>query len=87
MVRSLRSVPNGNGRAVDSDGDGLKDDNDQPFVHGSNQFIGDSDGDCFDDNFEVIHADLGFAADKQGHPRLRSGLAADPQLRVPRHRR
>ena len=30
MVRSLRSVPDGNGRAVDSDGDGLKDDDDQP---------------------------------------------------------
>src|SRR5262249_13197151 len=60
IVRSLRSVPEGNGRAVDSDGDGLPDDQDQPFVHGTNQFIADSDGDCFDDNFEVRHADLGF---------------------------
>jgi hypothetical protein len=62
IVRSLRSVPEGNGRAVDSDGDGLPDDQDQPFVHGTNQFIGDSDGDCFDDNFEVMHSDLGFVA-------------------------
>ena len=60
IVRSLRSDPNGSGRSVDSDGDGLPDDQDQPFVHGTNQFIADSDGDCFDDNFEVIHTDLGF---------------------------
>jgi hypothetical protein len=65
IVRSLRSVPDGNGRAVDSDGDGLKDDLDQPFVDKSNQFIGDTDGDCFDDNFEVIHRDLGFTPDKK----------------------
>jgi hypothetical protein len=60
IARSLRSDPNGSGRVVDSDGDGLPDDQDQPFVHGTNQFIADSDGDCFDDNFEVIHSDLGF---------------------------
>ena len=60
IARSLRSDPSGNGRVVDSDGDGLPDDQDQPFVHGTNQFIADSDGDCFDDNFEVIHSDLGF---------------------------
>ena len=62
IVRSLRSVPSGNARVVDSDGDGLPDDQDQPFVHGTNQFIQDSDGDCFDDNFEVGHSDLGFVA-------------------------
>src|SRR5262249_11492661 len=65
IVRSLRSVPDGNGRSIDSAGDGLKDDNDQPFVHGSNQFIADTDGDCFDDNFEVLHSDLGFDAAKR----------------------
>ena len=37
IVRSLRSVPNGSGRAVDSDGDGLKDDLDQPFAKKSNK--------------------------------------------------
>ena len=60
MVRSLRSVPNGNGRAVDSDGDGLKDDNDQPFVHGTNQFIADS-------RWRLLRRQL------RGHPR-RPGL-------------
>jgi hypothetical protein len=60
IARSLRSVPAVSGRKVDSDGDGLPDDVDQPFVHGTSQFNPDSDGDCFDDNFEVIHMDLGF---------------------------
>ena len=60
IARSLRSDPAGNQRVVDSDGDGLPDDQDQPYVHGTNQFIADTDGDCFDDNFEVIHMDLGF---------------------------
>jgi hypothetical protein len=62
IVRSLRSVPAVNGRKIDSDGDGLPDDVDQNFVNGTSQFAPDSDGDCFDDNFEVIHSDLGFVA-------------------------
>ena len=53
-----------------------QDDQDQPFVNGSNQFIGDSDGDCFDDDFEVIHSDLGLRRRQEGHPRLRPGLSA-----------
>ena len=60
IVRSLRSDPRVSGRVVDSDGDGLPDDQDQPFIHGTNQFVADTDGDCFDDNFEVLHSDLGF---------------------------
>lgn len=62
IVRSLRSVPAVTGRKIDSDGDGLPDDVDQNFVNGTSQFAVDSDGDCFDDNFEVIHSDLGFVA-------------------------
>jgi len=60
MVRSMRSVPAVTTHAVDSDGDGLSDDQDQPYVHGTNPFLPDTDGDCFDDHFEVIHMDLGF---------------------------
>ena len=83
IVRSLRSVPAGNGRAVDSDGDGLKDDLDQPFVDKSNQFIADTDGDCFDDDFEVIHSDLGFAADSKDVRGCDPASPAHPELRLP----
>jgi len=64
IVRSLRSVPNGTGRSLDSDGDGLSDDTDQLFVDGTNPNLSDTDGDCFDDNFEYIHRDLGFDGSK-----------------------
>ena len=61
IARSLRSDPAGlSGRAVDSDGDGLPDDQDNKLTSGTEQFSTDTDGDCFDDRFETIHSDLGF---------------------------
>jgi hypothetical protein len=60
IVQSLRSVPAVTERKVDSDGDGLPDDQDQPYINGTSQFDPDSDQDGFDDNFEVMHRGEGF---------------------------
>lgn len=62
MLQSLTSVPSEEKRIVDSDGDGLPDDFDNTFSHGTNSFTADSDGDCFDDQFEIRRATEGFLA-------------------------
>ncbi len=62
LVESLRSMPGDEQREVDSDGDGLVDTLDNGFTAKTNPFFADSDGDCFDDRFETLHASEGFIA-------------------------
>jgi len=50
--------PHGDFFAPDSDGDGISDDDE--FNYGTNKFFDDSDSDCFNDRFEVLHKDQGF---------------------------
>ncbi len=66
LVQSLTSVPGPEKRLVDSDGDGIPDERDNGFTHDTSAFAADSDGDCFDDGFEVLRASNGFSpgADK-----------------------
>jgi hypothetical protein len=59
-VQALTSVPAGAQREVDSDGDGLVDAQDVGLTLGTNPYLLDSDGDCFDDGLEVLKADEGF---------------------------
>lgn len=63
MVESLSSMPGLESRVVDSDGDGVPDDQDNSFALKTNPFIADSDRDCLDDGFETRRADQGFKAD------------------------
>jgi hypothetical protein len=62
MVEALTSVPAEDARVPDSDGDGVSDALDNGFSLGTNTFTQDSDGDCFTDGFESLHADQGFVA-------------------------
>jgi len=68
IVQSLRSEPAVTLRKVDSDGDGLPDDADQPYLYAGSelsQFNPDSNQDGFSDRFEVLHQGQGF---KPGSP-------------------
>lgn len=60
MLQPLRSVPGEENRVVDSDGDGVPDERDNSFTFGTSPFTGDSDQDCFSDDFELRHLDDGF---------------------------
>ncbi|MCP3105042.1 VWA domain-containing protein [Myxococcus sp. K15C18031901] len=62
VVESLSSMPSLQSRIVDSDGDGVPDDQDNSVVLKTNPFLRDSDGDCLDDGFETRRADQGFKA-------------------------
>lgn len=76
LVRSLTAGPGDVDRVADADGDGLIDDMDNSFFAAgkwrTEQFAADSDGDCFDDNFEVMHYDDGF------RPDVKDGRGCDP---------
>jgi von Willebrand factor type A domain/Bacterial TSP3 repeat len=72
MVKSLSSMPGPNSRELDTDGDGLKDELDNDFTDKTNNFFPDSDGDCFDDNFEAQRKDDGFV------PSVKDGRGCDP---------
>lgn len=76
LVRSLTAAPGEVDRVADADGDGLVDDMDNGFFMQAKwraeQFSEDSDGDCFDDNFEVMHYDDGF------RPDVKDGRGCDP---------
>lgn len=61
LLQPLSSLPAGEGRAVDTDGDGVPDASDASFAVGTSPFERDSDGDCFDDGFEAARADQGFS--------------------------
>ena len=65
-------APGDDDRVVDTDGDGLIDELDQPYKYKTNNFFADSDGDCFDDDFEVRHYDEGF------RPDVKDGRGCDP---------
>lgn len=61
IARSLSSVAVSSDKMdLDTDGDGLADNVETPFLLKTNKFDADSDGDCFPDAFEVMHADQGF---------------------------
>ena len=69
LRNQLDSVGAPGGRIFDSDGEGLPDTVDNSYTQKLNGFTGsnpvsefnpDSDGDCFDDNFEVNHRSEGF---------------------------
>jgi len=61
IARSLSSVAVSSDKMdLDTDGDGLPDSVETPFLLKTNKFDADSDGDCFPDAFEVMHADQGF---------------------------
>lgn len=62
MVQALSSVPGPTKRLVDSDGDGVEDEQDNSFALGTNRFAEDSDQDCFDDGMESFFSDQGFRA-------------------------
>jgi hypothetical protein len=60
MVQSLSAMPAGEGRELDTDGDGLPDRLDNTFTMQTNTFVPDSDRDCLDDGFEARRMDQGF---------------------------
>lgn len=60
MARSLTSVASNGKIEIDSDGDGLPDSQETPFLLKTSPFIEDTDGDCFPDGFEVRHGDEAF---------------------------
>jgi hypothetical protein len=69
-VRSMSADPANSDvnldRMVDADGDGVPDTQDNDFYstnYKTSQNEQDSDGDCFDDNFEILHYDDGFRPD------------------------
>lgn len=72
MVKAMSSAPGVTDRMVDTDGDGLIDELDQMYRYKTNNFFSDSDGDCFDDDFEVRHYDEGF------RPDVKDGRGCDP---------
>ena len=68
IVQALRSEPAVTLRKVDSDGDGLTDDNDQAYLYPGSElspYNQDSNQDGFSDRFEVLHQSEGF---KPGNP-------------------
>jgi len=61
ITRSLTSIAvSADKIGIDSDGDGLPDAVETPFLLKTNPFDPDTDGDCFTDGFEVMHAREGF---------------------------
>lgn len=72
LIQPMSSAPGDKNRAVDSDGEGLIDELDNDFTYRTSRFAADSDGDGFDDNFEVQRRDDGFRADQ------RDGRGCDP---------
>jgi hypothetical protein len=72
FVQPLSSEPGELDRFVDSDGDGLIDERDNDFSFATSRFDADSDGDGFDDLFEVTRSSDGFK------PNVRDGRGCDP---------
>lgn len=72
IVQALSSEPGERGRVLDTDGDGLIDELDNEFTWKTNRFVADSDGDGFDDAFEVRRFDDGF------RPAEKDGRGCDP---------
>ncbi|MBS1149913.1 MAG: mtsD [Myxococcaceae bacterium] len=72
LVKSMSSAPGDEDRMVDTDADGLIDELDQAYKYKTNNFFADTDGDCFDDDFEVRHYDEGF------RPDAKDGRGCDP---------
>ncbi len=73
LVENVTSAPGEDGPLVDSDGDGLPDERDNAFTLGTDPYVADSDLDCFEDAFEILHASKGFDADNQ-----KDGRGCDP---------
>ncbi|MFZ5441569.1 MAG: cell-cell cohesion protein MtsD [Myxococcota bacterium] len=63
FVQHLSAEPGETKREVDTDGDGLVDAFDNDFSNKTNKYFRDSDGDGFDDNFEVRRFEDGFRPD------------------------
>lgn len=72
FVQAMSSEPGEERRVIDSDGDGLPDEKDNDFSFKTNRFFADSDGDGFDDAFEVRRKEDGFRAD------AKDGRGCDP---------
>jgi hypothetical protein len=75
LVQPLSSEAGPVDRVVDSDGDGLPDDVDTDYPNKplpTSPYFADTDGDGFDDAFEVRHADNGF------RPDIKDGRGCDP---------
>jgi hypothetical protein len=73
IARSLTSIAvSADKMDIDTDGDGLPDIVETPFLLKTSKFIADTDGDCFPDAFEVMHADQGF------DPLVKDARGCDP---------